>query len=153
LLEQILKKHGSPGTDQSPSLLRGHGALWFVQAGIWAIGLFLMALLVIPRPCQAGEWDKTDKELFGTLSMLMAVDMFQTRYIYEHDDFSEENPIIEQYFPHDKVYAYFALSTLGAYVIADQLGPGWRKSFLRFLCGLEIGVTQQNTTLGIRFSF
>jgi hypothetical protein len=115
--------------------------------------LALIFVLISPKPCLAEDWDKTDKQLFATFGTLMAVDMFQTRYIYEHDEYYETNPIIDNYFPDEKVYAYFALTTLGTYLIADYLKPKHRKSFLRFMSGMQIVVTSRNASLGINFSF
>ena len=79
--------------------------------------------------------------------------MFQTRYIFENDEFYETNPIINSYFPDDKVYAYFALTTLGAYFIADMLEPRHRKTFLRYVCSMQVGVINNNLALGIKFAF
>jgi hypothetical protein len=94
-------------------------------------------------------WDNEDKELLATFGTLMAVDMFQTRYISEHEEYRETNPIINNYFNDEKGYSYFALTGLGAYLIADNLQPKYRKSFLRFLCAVQIGVTNNNASIGI----
>ena len=115
--------------------------------------LLLIITLFLPNFCLAGEWDRLDKELFVIFSTFMAVDMFQTRFIFEHDEFHETNPIISKYFADDKVYAYFALTTLGAYLLGDNLRPKYRKPFLRFLCGLQVSITQTNANLGIGFTF
>jgi hypothetical protein len=93
-------------------------------------------------------WDNEDKELLATFGTLMAVDMFQTRYISEHEEYRETNPIINNYFNDEKGYSYFALTGL-----ADNLQPKYRKSFLRFLCAVQIGVTNNNASIGIGFSF
>ncbi len=129
------------------------GLSWHTHLRRWYLWLIFAVVLISSSPCLAEDWDKTDKELFATLGTLMAVDMFQTRYIFEHDEFYETNPIIDNYFPDDKVYAYFALTTLGAYLVADHLKPKYRKSFLRIMCGMQIVVTERNASLGIRFSF
>ena len=115
--------------------------------------LVLIVVLISPKPCLAEDWDKTDKELFATFGTLMVIDSLQTRYIYEHDEYYETNPIIDNYFPDEKAYGYFALTTLGIYLIADYLQPKYRKSFLRFMCGIQVGVTQNNVNLGIGFAF
>lgn len=125
---------------------RHHRYLW----------LFLILVLISPKLCVAGDeniWDEDDKELFATFATLMAVDTFQTRYIFEHDEYQETNPLIDNYFQDEKVYGYFALTTLGAYLVADNLQPKYRKSFLRFLCAIQINVTDKNASLGIGFSF
>jgi hypothetical protein len=111
---------------------------------------------MFPGFCLAEEknvWDKEDKELFATFGTLMAVDMFQTRYIFEHDEYRELNPVIDNYFRDEKVYGYFALTTLGAYLIANNLQPKHRKTFLRYMCMVQIGVTSNNASIGIGFSF
>ena len=83
-------------------------------------------MLIFPSFCLSEEinfWDNEDKELFATFGTLMAVDMMQTRYILEHEDYRETNPIINNYFNDEKAYGYFALTALGAYLIADNLRP------------------------------
>ena len=113
-------------------------------------------MLIFPSFCLSGEknfWDNEDKELLATFSTLMAVDMLQTRYVFEHEEYRETNTIIDNYFNDEKAYAYFALTGLGAYLIADNLRPEYRKSFLRFLCVVQIGVTNNNASIGIGFSF
>jgi len=118
--------------------------------------ILLLFMSIFPSFSLAEEknsWDKEDKELFATFGTLMAVDMLQTRYIFEHDEYTETNPLIDNYFSDEKVYGYFALTTLGAYLIANNLQPEQRKSFLRYLCMLQIGVTNNNASIGIGFSF
>lgn len=113
-------------------------------------------MLIFPSSCLSEEksfWDNEDKELFATFGTLMAVDMFQTRYIFEHEEYREKNPLIENYFRDEKVYGYFALTTLGTYLIANSLQPDHRKSFLRYLCMMQINVTSKNASIGIGFSF
>lgn len=129
------------------------GLKWYPQLRSLCLWLVLIVVLISPKPCLAEDWDKTDKALFATFGTLMAVDMFQTRYIFEHDEFYETNPIIDNYFPDEKAYGYFALTTLGTYLIADHLKPKHRKSFLRFMCGMQIVVTSRNASLGIKFDF
>jgi hypothetical protein len=75
------------------------------------------------------------------------------RDIFEHEEYRETNTVIDNYFNDEKAYAYFALTGLGAYLIADNLRPEYRKSFLRFLCIVQIGVTNNNASIGIGFSF
>ena len=123
---------------------------------LYYVGVVLLLMLTFPSLCLSGEenyWDNEDKELFATFGTLMAVDMFQTRYILEHEEYRETNAIIDNYFNDEKAYAYFALTGLGAYLIADNLRPEYRKSFLRFLCMVQIGVTNNNASIGIGFSF
>jgi len=96
---------------------------------------------------------KGSREVFATFATLMAADTFQTKYIFRHDEYQETNPLIDNYFQDEKVYGYFALTTLGAYLVADNLQPKYRKSFLRFLCAVQINVTDRNASLGIGFSF
>ena len=120
--------------------------------------LFILLLFVSISPNfslaeEKNSWDERDKELFATFGTLMAVDMLQTRYIYKNEDYRETNPLIENYFRDEKVYGYFALTTLGTYLIANSLQPEHRKSFLRYLCMMQINVTNQNASIGIGFSF
>ena len=120
------------------------------------LGVVLLLMLIFPSFCLSGEknfWDNEDKELFATFGTLMAVDMFQTRYVLENEEYRETNTIIDNYFNDEKSYAYFALTGLGAYLIADNLRPEYRKSFLRFLCIVQIGVTNNNASIGVGFSF
>ena len=123
---------------------------------LYYLGMLLLLMLIFPSFCLSEEknfWDNEDKELFATFGTLMAVDMMQTRYVFEHEEYRETNPIINNYFNDEKAYGYFALTGLGAYLIADNLRPEYRKSFLRFLCMVQIGVTNNNASIGIGFSF
>ena len=123
---------------------------------LYYLGVLLLLMLIFPSFCLSEEinfWDNEDKELFATFGTLMAVDMLQTRYVFEHEEYRETNPIINNYFNDEKAYGYFALTGLGAYLIADNLRPEYRKSFLRFLCAVQIGVTNNNASIGIGFSF
>ncbi len=123
---------------------------------LYYLGVVLLLMLIFPSFCLSGEinfWDNEDKELFATFGTLMAVDMFQTRYVLENEEYRETNTIIDNYFNDEKSYAYFALTGLGAYLIADNLRPEYRKSFLRFLCIVRIGVTNNNASIGVGFSF
>lgn len=92
-------------------------------------------MLIFPSFCLSGEknfWDNEDKELFATFGTLMAVDMFQTRYVLENEEYRETNTIIDNYFNDEKSYAYFALTGLGAYLIADNLRPEYRNHSYAF---------------------
>jgi len=56
--------------------------------------------------------DKDDRELFATFAALMAVGIFQTKYISEHDEYQETNPILQftiiSHLTRLRVWGYFA---------------------------------------------
>jgi hypothetical protein len=80
------------------------------------------------------------------------VDALQTQYIFESEDYKELNPIIRAV-GEDGAWAYFGLTTLGAYLIADNLNPKNRTRFLALITVLEVGCVGRNAYLGIGFSF
>ncbi len=72
---------------------------------LYYLGVVLLLMLIFPSFCLSGEinfWDNEDKELFATFGTLMAVDMFQTRYVLENEEYRETNTIIDNYFNDEK---------------------------------------------------
>ena len=99
------------------------------------------------------DWDKQEKALFVTKCTVLLVDAMQTQYIYEHDEYYEINPVIDNYFHGDKAWGYFVLSGAAVYLVADALPHKWRKAFLTGAIVLSLGVTSHNANIGIGLSF
>jgi hypothetical protein len=118
------------------------------------IALIGLCVLLVAVPSWAGEkWDKADKALFGTFITLNVLDALQTNYIFDNpDEFREKNPILRS-LGEDFVVPYFAAVTAGAYLVADQLKPKHRKTFLTIMNAVQIYTVGRNVYIGVGFSF
>ena len=108
-------------------------------------------IVFLPGIAFAGDWDGTEKVLFGSFLTLETMDYLQTKEILKSDRFHEQNPILknnEKY-----VTPYFMGCVLVGYLIADNLSPAKRKAFLGALNILEIGMVGSNYKLGVKFKF
>ena len=110
----------------------------------------IFILLLLPSLSYGGEWDKTEKALYGSFLILESVDYLQTKEILNpNDNIIEKNPLINK----KNVTPYFIGCSLLGYVIADRLDHKKRKIFLMLANTLELGMVAHNYKLGIRFKF
>ena len=117
--------------------------------------LVILAFVLFPSLGQAADpWETTDYALAGAALAALAVDWGQTRHIAKNPSrFSETNPILGTNPSVGKVNAYFVGSMVGTVAIAHVLPSDWRTLFLSGVLAVELGVTQQNRSLGIKMAF
>ena len=124
--------------------------------GFIAILLGVLLITVCPQSCLADDWDKIDKGLGIGLLTLNIVDILQTNYIYDHEEYNETNVNISkgvEVLGDTFVLAYFAVASIVEYWIADRLDSKGRKVFLGIASLLQLGYVSNNITVGIGFSF
>lgn len=112
----------------------------------------LFSLLVAPAYAGWNDWDRVDKALFTSLTALAFVDMQQTNYIMNNDNYKELNPVINT-LGKDMVVPYFVGSMVLSYFIADALPGKYRKVFLGVCNAVEIYWTTNNKRIGVKISF
>ena len=125
------------------------------RPGAARAALLILALVLLPSPCQAGDpWGTTDYALAGATLATLAVDWGQTRHIAKNPQrFAEKNPLLGPAPSVGKVDAYFVGAMVGTVALAHVLPNDWRQLFLAGVLTLELGVVQQNRSLGIKMSF
>lgn len=110
-------------------------------------------ILLLPSLAFAGDWDKTDKILYGSYLSLEVVDCLQTRYAMNRpDQFSERNQLIEKVGAKN-VVAYSAVEVLGVLWLSDKISPKYRKGFLVLATSVNIWCIRHNYKAGIKFRF
>ena len=116
------------------------------------LAVAITALMSSPARAGDNDWSTTDKALFATYTVFNVVDILQTRYIFESDEYVELNPILA---PLGKNGATAAMigANVAMYFIADYVGQKYRPIVLGTVATLSIGVTAHNYSIGIGFSF
>jgi hypothetical protein len=117
--------------------------------------LLILALVLLPSPCQAGDpWETTEYALAGAAVAALAVDWGQTRHIAKNPNrFNEKNPMLGTTPSVGKVDAYFVGAMVGTVALAHVLPSDWRQLFLAGVLVVELNVAQQNRSLGIKMAF
>jgi len=125
------------------------------RAGTARTALRVLVFVLFPSLCQAGDaWETTDYALAGAAVAALAVDWGQTRHIAKNPNrFSEQNPILGPSPAVGKVNAYFVGAIVGTVALAYVLPGDWRQLFLAGVLTVELGVVQQNRSLGIKMAF
>lgn len=111
----------------------------------------MVILLFTSFPANASDkWDTTDKTMFITSSMLLAVDWRQTKRIAENpDDFRERNPILGSHPSKRDVNRYFFAAVIGNYLMADLLPSSHRKLWLGGVIIGTVGCVGNNLNIGL----
>lgn len=115
---------------------------------------WIIIIILLPSTLYAGNWDKTDKALLTSKLTLHAIDMLQTKDIYD-DDYREINPIIssgvgavgEKFIP-----IYFVTTGILNYVVADYLDE-YRKPFLAGSNAVSLVLVLHNRSIGLGLNF
>src|SRR5262249_25262017 len=117
--------------------------------------LLILALVLFPSLCRAADaWETTDYYLAGAALAALAVDWGQTRHIAKNPQrFTETNPILGSSPSVGKVDTYFVGAMVGTLALAHVLPGDFRQLFLGGVLTLELGVVQQNRSLGIKMAF
>ena len=132
-----------------------HDAAIRRSPGTARAALLSLVFVLSPSPCQAGDpWETTDYALAGASLAALAVDWGQTRHIAKNPSrFIETNPILGTSPSVGKVDAYFIGAMVGTVALAHVLPSDWRQLFLAGVLTVELGVVQQNRSLGIKMAF
>ena len=125
------------------------------RPGSGRAALLILAFVLLPSPCPAADpWETTDYALAGAAVAALAVDWGQTRHIAKNPNrFIETNPVLGTAPSVGKVDAYFVGAMVGTVALAYVLPSDWRQLFLGGVLALELGVVQQNRSLGIKMAF
>jgi hypothetical protein len=117
--------------------------------------LLILAFVLFPSLCRAADpWETTDYALAGAALAALAVDWGQTRHIAKNPNrFIETNPVLGTSPSVGKVDAYFVGAMVGTVALAHVLPGDWRQLFLGGVLALELGVVNQNRSLGIKMAF
>ena len=95
------------------------------------------------------KWDKTDKKLMGTFTILEATDCFQTRKIKDDPAYREKyNPLIKK-LDKGETTLYFIGSWAATWWIANKLKPKWRKLFLIGGTSIQLYMVGNNISVGL----
>lgn len=113
----------------------------------WLLLLWLVPLQTF------GQWTTEDRMAGVTALTFTVIDWGQTRYIAEHQQFYEINPILGMHPSMAKVNTYFAGALIGGTILTFALPEKDRKWFLGGVTVLELGVTAHNANIGIRVNF
>ena len=110
-------------------------------------------VLLLSSTSQAQEWNwpKEDKILFGTFTALNTVDILQTRYAFESDDYKEANPILSP-LGKNGATALMLGYNIGLYFFFDKY-PAYRTETLGVLSTIKLGITAHNASIGVGFEF
>jgi len=132
-----------------------HVAATCRRPGTARAALLLLVSVLAPSLCHAGgPWETTDYALAGAAVAALAVDWGQTRHIAKNPQrFNETNPLLGSAPSVGKVDAYFVGAMVGTVALAHVLPSDWRQLFLAGVLTLELGVVQQNRSLGIKMAF
>ena len=117
--------------------------------------LLSLVLVLSPALCRAADpWETTDYWLAGAAVAALAADWGQTRHIAKNPNrFIETNPVLGSSPSVGKVDTYFVGAIVGTVALAHVLPGDWRQLFLGGVLALEIGVVNQNRSLGIKMAF
>lgn len=97
------------------------------------------------------KWDKWDKGLYISFSILMTIDCLQTRDILYHNQ--KERFHLEKHFNKDTVPIVFIGCIFSSYIIATHLKPKPRKVFLTIINILDFRLVNKNKQIGLKLKF
>ena len=119
--------------------------------------ILTMFLLLLPTICFAGDFDKTDKQLFTSVCILQVVDGLTTQSLLGQND---NNYIIDTWNwkygcrrpSPEHMWGIKALELGGAYVVGKALPSKWRKGFFIAVDSLLLFCIQHNLKVGAGFA-
>lgn len=112
------------------------------------MNIIIFLLCLVPSVSLA-QW----KPLAASAATFTVIDWAQTRYITQHPQFYETNPILGKHPSIGRVNTYFAGALIGGTLLTLALPERDRKWFLGGVTALEVGVTAHNANIGIRVDF
>jgi hypothetical protein len=108
--------------------------------------------------CRGGEWDTTDKVLFGTYLAASAIDAAQTIHALDQrwpdgaPQYVEINPLYGDN-PNDSVLILSKLAAAGViFLLADHY-PRYRRPILWVVTAIQVGVVASNYSIGLKLHF
>ena len=116
---------------------------------------YAMMLLLLTTACSTTatpKWTTADKVMFTTYSALTVVDILQTRYAMDSDDFDEANPILEP-LGKDGATAVMVGSNIALYFLVDRMNEKHRSPVLGILNMLKLGVVGHNAMIGVELGW
>lgn len=112
----------------------------------------LLALFIFLQGCSTVQ--PTNKALFTTSTVLLAVDWAQTRYIASHpEEFHEKNPLLGRHPSVNKVDAYFAGVMAANLLLYNVLPEKYQKYWFTGLSIVEVGAIGNNLLIGVGFDW
>ena len=97
-------------------------------------------------------WSDVDKSLYGAYLIIYAADWNQTLEIADNpEDYYENNPIIGEHPSRVAVNNWMALGLVGNYLVADVVGPKWRRPLIWTMIIAQGLVVNRNLQVGLRW--
>ena len=90
-------------------------------------------------------WTKADKIRQAGVAATMAVDMMQTRYIFDSPNYYETNPLIKERYVNLYFPVMFALHTGVAWVLPPSARKWWQYGWI----GAQTAIVIKNKSIGI----
>lgn len=112
-----------------------------------------MIFLLFPVHAYACSWSHGDTVRQSVFTTLALVDWLQTQEIVKNDLYDERNRFIGSQPSMHRVNTYFAVTTIGNYLIAKHLPCRARRLWQYVFIGERIGVVNHNINIGIRINY
>jgi Mg2+/citrate symporter len=118
-----------------------------------ALAICLAATPAIADEEFENKWSNLDKALFATYTVFNVVDILQTRYIMNDDNYYYEvNPVLKSA-GRNGATALMVAANIIIYLGADYIGPKYRPWILTAASTLQIGISAHNYSIGVKFDF
>jgi hypothetical protein len=116
--------------------------------------IYVVILSLILSSCAHAPdpWTKQQKALFGAFTALHAVDLMQTQYVFDHDEFYERNPIIRRIHGHGgdiAVTGYFVGTWAAIGAACHYMPSKYRTATLWIVTTINLGVVIHNDHIGV----
>lgn len=114
----------------------------------------IFAALIMP-PASADDrlpaW--ASRSAMITANLLIVTDWAQTRYIADHPDYYEMNPLLGEHPSSGKVNKYFGRALLATNIIGYVLPKEWRGIWYLGVFSGQLSTVQHNYQIGIQMEF
>ena len=116
--------------------------------------IYFIIFLLFPAIASADEWTRADTAREVAYQTLAVIDWAQTRNLARHPDkWYEHNRLLGYHPSVGRVNAYFALTGIAHYAVANVLPSRYRAPFQYVSIGIEIGAVEHNYSIGISAKF
>ena len=117
----------------------------------------LILILFFSTPVLSDEWfpswTKEEILLQSAALALKTIDYGQTRYISQHPEYHEMNPLMSSHPSLDEVNQYFLITAILQVAIAYALPHKWRKYWIGTQILVSGGFVLYNSSVGIGIAF